>query len=430
MSKTKHQRGAVDATRRLFLKSSALFTAGAALSVFPAARLFAAGSDKLKVGVIGCGGRGTGAAVDMLEAAPDAVEIWSLGDAFKDRLDGCRGHLKEEKDVVVADDRCFVGLDSFEKVIASGVDAVILATAPGFRPQHIEAAAKAKKHIFAEKPVATDPAGVRKVLEAARIIDENGTSFVTGTQRRHQRNYLECMSRIEDGAIGEFLGGSCYWHQGGLWVHRRKPEYSDLEWQCRNWLYFVWTSGDHIVEQHVHNIDVMNWAAGGPPAKAFGMGGRAVRTAPEYGNVFDHFYVEFEYKNGARVHSSARQIDGCESRVEEFIQGAKGRAHTSPSFAVIEGEKAWKFEGKNPNPYVLEHVDFIAAIRSGKRVNEAKRIAESTLTAIMGRMSAYTGKVVTWEQALDSKLDLFPKKLAFGPNPIDAPAVPGRTPLE
>jgi predicted dehydrogenase len=235
------------------------------------------------------------------------------------------------------------------------------------------------------------------------------------------------MKRIRDGAIGEIVGGQCYWNQGDLWVIKQTPEMSDMEWQCRNWLYFTWTSGDHIVEQHVHNIDVMNWAFDATPVKVMGMGGRQVRTAPEYGNIFDHFAVEFEYPNGARIMSMCRQTKGCADRVEEKIVGTKGHAF---GYGEISGPNAWKFEAEEPNPYVVEHADLIASIRDGKPLNEGRRIAESTMCAIMGRMSAYTGRAISWDWAMNaSKLDLFPQTLAFGPHPVDPVAVPGVTPL-
>jgi myo-inositol 2-dehydrogenase / D-chiro-inositol 1-dehydrogenase len=278
-----------------------------------------------------------------------------------------------------------------------------------------------------EKPVAVDPVGVRSVITSSELAAEKGLAIVAGTQRRHQQRYLELMKRIRDGAIGEVVGGQCYWNQGDLWVIKKTPEMSDMEWQCRNWLYFSWTSGDHIVEQHVHNIDVINWAFDALPVKVMGMGGREVRTAPEYGNIFDHFAVEFEYPNGARVMSMCRQTKGCADRVEERIVGTKGHAF---GYGEIHGPNAWKFEADEPNPYVQEHADLIASIRAGKPLNEGRQIAESTMCAIIGRMSAYTGSAISWSWAMNaSKLDLTPKTFEFGPNPVDPVAVPGVTKL-
>ena len=270
--------------------------------------------DVIRVGVIGCGGRGTGAAFNCVDSSPN-IKLVALGDLFKDRLDGSRAHLEKDRPDKCAftDEMCFVGFDAYEKVLATDVDLVILATPPGFRPIHLEAAVKAGKHVFMEKPVAVDPVGARKVIAASEVAATKNLAIVCGTQRRHDPVYVHTMNRILDGAIGDVVGGQCYWNQGALWVHERKPEYTDMEWQCRNWLYFTWLSGDHIVEQHVHNVDVINWAMGGPPVKALGMGGRQTRVDPKYGNIYDHFAIEYEYENGARVLSTvppgARRLD-------------------------------------------------------------------------------------------------------------------------
>jgi predicted dehydrogenase len=280
-----------------------------------------------------------------------------------------------------------------------------------------------------EKPVAVDATGIQSVIASAQAAKAKRLSIVTGTQRRHERCYLEAIKRLQDGTIGKVTGARAYWNQGGLWNHARQPAWSDMEWQLRNWLYFTWLSGDHIVEQHVHNLDAMNWAIGATPLKCWAMGGRQVRTSPEYGHVFDHFAVEYEYPNGITGESYCRQIEGCADRVEEVIEGTDGRMITSSGRARIEGSKAWKFQGENPNPYVQEHVDFIKAITTSEPLNEAQRVAESTMTAIMGRMAAYTGKVVTWEQAMNSKLDLRPPAYEFGPMSVPEVAVPGKTAL-
>ena len=421
----------LDTSRRTFLQATA---AGAVVLGAPSFARAEERTQEIKIGVIGCGGRGTGAAVDALTASA-ATRIVALGDAFADRVESCAANLAKQgpRGTVPADMR-FTGLDAYQKVIASGVDLVILAAAPGFRPLHIAAAVAAGKHVFAEKPVAVDPAGVRTVLQAAASIDQQGLSFVCGTQRRHEACYVEAMRRVHDGAIGEIVSARCYWNQGGLWVKEKQAEWSDVEWQLRNWLYFTWLSGDHIVEQHVHNLDVVNWATGSLPLRAVGMGGRQVRTDAKYGNIFDHFAIDYEYPGGLRVLSMCRQIDGCQSAVEEIVQGTKGTLYTSSGSARIEpragaGGDAWEFTGENKNPYVVEHEHLIAAIQTGRRINEARRIAESTLVAVMGRMSTYTGKEVSWQQALESKLDLMPPNLAFGPLVVPEVAVPGRTPL-
>jgi predicted dehydrogenase len=417
-------------TRRDFIKTTSVASmATLAAAVAGSSGRCAGGTDTIRIGVIGCGGRGTGAAIDAVNSAP-GVEILALFDPFQDRIDKSLKTLRDKVPaaVKVTPETCFTGLDGYKKLLAiKAINYIVTAAPPGFRPIHLKAAIEAGKHVFMEKPVAVDPVGVRSVIASSELAAKKGLAIVAGTQRRHQASYIELMKRIHDGAIGEIVGGQCYWNQGELWVIKQTPEMSDMEWQCRNWLYFSWTSGDHIVEQHVHNIDVVNWAFGATPVKIMGMGGRQVRTAPEYGNIFDHFAVEFEYPNGARVMSMCRQTPGCADRVEEKIVGTKGHAF---GYGEISGPSAWKFEGEEPNPYVVEHADLIASIRAGKPLNEGKRIAESTLCAIMGRMSAYTGRAISWDWAMNaSKLDLTPAKFAFGPNPVDPVAVPGQTPL-
>ena len=416
--------------RREFVKTAA---AASAFAAFPAGfHVFAAGSDTIKVGVIGCGGRGTGAAIDCLKADP-GVEIVALGDLVPDRVESALAKLTKEYPgrVKVPADRQFKGFDNHQQVCAvPDVNLVILAAPPGFRPIHLKAAVDAGKHIFTEKPVAVDPVGYRSVVATAELAKQKNLAVVAGTQRRHQARYLELMKRIHDGQIGEIVAAQCYWNQGDLWVKPRTPEMSEIEWQCRNWLYFSWTSGDHIVEQHVHNIDVVNWAMGVMPKNVMGMGGRAARTAPEFGNIFDHFAVEYEYPNGVRVTSMCRQTKGAADRVEERIVGTKGVAWSTSSATRITGEAPWTFEADETNPYVQEHIDLIASIRAGKPLNEGNQVADSTLSAIIGRMSAYTGRAMSWEWVVNtSKLDLSPKKYEFGPNPVDPVAIPGTTQL-
>lgn len=419
-------------TRRDFMITAA--GAGLSTAVLPAFGGWHQGaSDSVRVGVIGCGGRGTGAAVNTLEAHP-STKIVAMADLFEDRLNGSRGWLEQQDDFadrIDIGERVFTGFDAYQKLLGlDDIDMVILATPPGFRPIHFEAAVNAGKHVFMEKPVAVDPAGVRKVIAAAERAKARKLSVVAGTQRRHEKCYLQAMDRLGSGEIGEIHSARCAWNQGGLWVHERKPEYTDMEWQCRNWLYFCWLSGDHITEQHVHNIDVINWAMGSTPERAYGMGGRQVRTDAKYGNIFDHFAIEFEYPGDRRCLSFCRQQDGTDGRVEETIYGTQGKLTSRPGYAVIDGKNPWRFSEKNGNPYVDEHVDLLRSIRGdGPYLNEGKRIAESTLTAIMGRMSAYTGKAVTWEQALNSKLDLSPDSYSFGDLAVREVPMPGRTPL-
>jgi len=414
-------------TRRDFIKTSV--GASLAATIPGNLGLHAQGSDTIRVGVVGCGGRGTGAAIDCLNAAP-GVEIVAMGDLFQDRIDSSLKRIQQAHPdkVKVPKDKCFTGFDNYLKVAACPeVNLIVTAAAPGFRPLHLKAAVDAGKNVFMEKPVAVDPVGVRSVIASSDLARKKGLAVVSGTQRRHQHRYIELMKRINNGEIGEITGGQCYWNQGDLWVVKKTPQMSDMEWQCRNWLYFTWLSGDHIVEQHVHNIDVMNWAFGSLPVKVMAMGGRQQRTAPDYGNIYDHFAVEFEYPNGVRVLSMCRQIKGCADRVEERIVGTKGYAF---GYGEIHGTNFWKFDGDETNPYVQEQTDLIASIRAGKPLNEGRRIAESTMCAIMGRMSAYTGRAISWEWAMtSSKLDLTPPKYDFGPLPVEPVAIPGVTPL-
>ncbi len=411
-------------SRRDFIAASSAATATLLLPNLA----FAQGSDTIKVGLIGCGGRGSGAIADAV-AASQGVVLWSVGDVFQDRIDGAKtnypGQLKDRYQVT--DNRAFVGFDAYKGVINSGVDMVILATPPGFRPEHLKTAIDAGKHVFMEKPVAVDAPGVRSVIESSEMAKTKGLAIVAGTQRRHDPAYQQTMQRIHEGAIGDVESMACYWNQGGLWMNPRQPAWTDMEWQLRNWLYFTWLSGDHICEQHIHNIDVCNWAIGKHPVKALGLGGRQVRTDPAYGHVYDHFSVEFEYDNGVKMQSMCRQIDGTASRVSEHIVGSKG---TSNANGTIKGATPWRYEGERPNPYVEEHRNLVASIRAGKPLNEGVQVAESTLTAIMGRTACYTGQEITWDKMMASTEDLMPETLAFGPLPVAPVAMPGKTPFK
>ncbi len=369
-------------TRRELLRSSAVAAGTLMMSGAAGPLAFAAGSDTIRVGVIGCGGRGSGAAENCV-ASSSGVKIVALADTFGDRLQG----LKKKHNV--PDDRCFVGLDAYKQVLAlEDVNLVILATPPGFRPIHLAEAIKRGKNVFMEKPVCVCPTGYKMVIEASEQAQQKNLAIVTGTQRRHEARYVETMKRIHDGAIGDIISAQCYWNMGGLWVNKRQPGQGDVEWQIRNWLYFTWLSGDHICEQHVHNLDVINWAFQDvQPETIHGLGGRQFRTGPEYGNIFDHFGVEFTYPNDVRTISMCRQIQGAGDNVSERIVGTKG---ISDCAGTIVGEHPWKYEGPNPDPYVVEHTDLIKSIRAGRPLNEGKRVADSTLCAIMGRESAYS----------------------------------------
>jgi myo-inositol 2-dehydrogenase/D-chiro-inositol 1-dehydrogenase len=410
-------------SRRDFLKGST----AAAIGLGALGNAHAAGSDTIKVGLIGCGGRGRGAADNICQAAGTTynIKLHAMADAFPDHLKDCREFIRNTpncKDKFdVSDDRCFVGFDAYQKVIDC-CDLVMLATPPGFRPLHIEATIKAGKQLFTEKPVAVDSTGIRKVLAAYEEAKSKGLSVVAGTQRRHQTPYLESMKRIHDGAIGDLITARVYWNQGDIWIHPRKEGWSDTEYQLRNWYHFLWLCGDHIVEQHVHNLDVAIWALGAHPVRAVGMGGRQVHTEPPYGQSYDHFAVDYEFPDGVHVLSMARQIAGCASDVSETIVGSKGR--WSSHQYRFTGATNDRIRDDRKDPYVLEHVDLLESIVSRKPINELKQVAESTLTAIMGRDSAYTGKAISWDQALNSKLDTFPKTPLDMSGPMIEPAVP------
>lgn len=407
-------------TRRDFIKKAGA-AAGAMATISLVGNVRSGETGPLKVGLVGCGGRGTGAAIDCMRAAPD-VKVTAVADLFEERAREAKRRLNEQG-AQIQDDHVFSGFDAYKHLMETDVDIVILATPPGFRPDHFEAAIDAKKHVFMEKPIAVDPVGCRRVMAAGEKAKKLGLAVVAGTQRRHQLSYVETIKRIHDGAIGDVVAARAYWCQGGLWVVERRPEWSDMEWQIRNWLYFVWLSGDHIVEQHIHNLDVINWVMGTHPVRAMGMGGRQVRTAPKYGNIYDHFTVDYEYPNGVHMLSMCRQIDGCASIVAEFVVGTKGGSNCSGN---IWGQSSWQYRGPNPNPYVQEHKDLIESIRKGEPINETQAVAESTMTAIMGRESAYTGRVVTWDEMMRSNLSLAPKEYKFGPLPVAPVPMPGR----
>lgn len=387
---------------------------------------------ELKAGLIGCGGRGSGAARNFLEAGPN-LRITALGDVLGDRLDGCRKSIMKLGNEV-ADENCFIGFDAYQKVIDSGVDIIILATPPFFRPEHFAAAVEARKHVFMEKPVAVDPAGARLIMANAKKADSMGLCVATGTQRRHQRDYVSVYSNIAAGAIGDIVSANCYWNGGKLWHVNPDPKWSEMEAMIRNWVNWTWLSGDHIVEQHVHNIDVINWFTGSHPVKAVGFGSRQRRVT---GDQYDNFSVDFVLENGVHVHSMCRQINGCDSNVSEFVMGTKGSSNCMNRITDLAGNELYSYdyppdEEGNPtkevkvNPYIQEHIDLVTAIRTGVPFNEAENTAISTMVGIMGRISAYTGKVVTWDEMMNSDLKLGPKVFEFGP--VDVPEdipVPG-----
>lgn len=388
---------------------------------------------ELKAGLIGCGGRGTGAAINFLSAGPN-LTITALGDVFKDRLESCRGRIKSEKDITVDKANCFIGFDAFQKVIDSGVDLIILATPPYFRPEHFAAAVDARKHVFMEKPVAVDPVGARSIMANSKKAESMGLSVATGTQRRHQRDYANTFAQVKAGAIGDIVSANCYWNQSKLWHRDPNASWSEMEYMIRNWVNWCWLSGDHIVEQHVHNLDVINWFTGRHPVEAVGFGSRHRRVT---GDQFDNFSIDYVLDNGVHVHSMCRQINGCENNVSEFVQGTNGSSNCSNTIYDNEGVEKWNYkyplneEGEETNrvkvsPYVQEHIDLVTAIRNDEPYVEAENTAISTLVGIMGRISAYTGKKVTWDEMMNSDIKLGPKVFEFGPVDIqkDVP-VPG-----
>ncbi len=380
----------------------------------------------LKAGVIGCGGRGSGAAINFLNAGPN-LQITALGDTFQDRVDACRASILKQKNQEVPIENCFVGFDCFQKVIDSGVDIVILATPPFFRPEHLAAAVAAKKHIFAEKPVCVDPTGARSVMATAKKAEGLGLSITTGTQRRHQRDYMANWQQVQQGLIGDLTGGNVWWNGGKLWHRDQDPTWSEMEWMIRNWVNWTWLSGDHIVEQHVHNLDVANWFFGAHPVKAVGFGSRLRRVT---GDQYDNFSIDYTFEDGRHLHSMCRQINGTAPNVSERLQGAKGSTNCNSTVLDLAGTELWKYEypldkdGKpttrvSVDPYVQEHIDLVTAIRTGKPFNELEATAVSTMIGIMGRISAYTGKETTYEEMMNSDLKLGPTVFAFGP--VDIP---------
>jgi predicted dehydrogenase len=421
----------IPGTRRRFLKTAALMGAVAPY-VRIAPKSFAANSDTIKVGLIGCGGRGTGAAHQAL-SADNNVMLTAMGDVFQDRLHGSLEELKKQsgEKVQVTPEKQFIGLDAYKKVLNSGVDLVILTTPPGFRPLHLAAAVEAGKNIFCEKPMATDAPGLRSVMESVKKAKQKKLALVAGFCWRYNYGERAIFQRIHDGQIGELRSLQTTYNTGPIWVHPRKPGQTDMEYQLRNWYYFTWLGGDHIVEQAVHSIDKMAWAMKDvPPVSAVAVGGRQVRTGEEYGHIFDHFSVVYNYGNGERGYHMCRQQAGCANDNSDYFMGTKGIASIK-AFGPLEikGEKPWKFQGDRPDMYQVEHNELFASIRKGEPINDGDRMATSTLLAIMGRMAAYTGQVIKWEEALNSQESLAPANLADWNAPIPVPpvAMPGQT---
>ncbi len=413
--------------RRKFLGSAATSTAltlGAS-PLLKASRDVPAGP-ALKAGLIGCGGRGTGAVMDLLESAPN-IRITALADLFQDKIDATRKKL-QDRDQTVSDQRCLLGFDAHQKLLDSDIDLVLIATPPHFRPSHLAAAVAANKHVFMEKPAAVDPWGIRSILASSQKAEKKGLCIVAGTQRRHQFPYIETQKRVADGAIGKIVSARCHWMQGQLWYRSQKPGWSDMEWMIRDWVNWSWLSGDHIVEQHVHNLDVIHWFTGEVAQSASGAGGRLRRIT---GNQYDFFEVDYSFPDGVHLHSRCRQINGCHNDVSEMVVGTQGYTNCLDTIYDRDGNVSWVYEGPKPRAYVQEHTDLVTAIRSEKPINEARQIAESTLTAIMGRISAYSGKKVSREEVLQMNLRLGPSEYDLGPlaaDPIPIAGAPGGPP--
>lgn len=417
-----------ETSRRDFLKTSAVAASAIGLASVPF--VHADGDDTIRVGLIGCGGRGTGAANQALHADPH-VRLVAMGDAFQDRLNGSLESLRRVSEIAnridVPREKQFVGFDAYRQVINSGVDVVLLCTPPHFRPTHLEAAVQAGKHIFAEKPVAVDGPGVRRVLAACQEAARRRLSVVSGLCWRYHNGMRETFRHIHDNAIGDIVALQCNYLTGSLWMRARQPDWSDMEWQLRNWLYFTWLSGDFNVEQHVHSLDKMAWAMRDQyPVKCYGLGGRQVRTGPEYGHIYDHMSCVYEYPNGTKVFSLCRQQAGCFNEVKDYVWGTRGKVDVMEH--TITGENPWRYSrrlARQDNMYQQEHNDLFAAIRSGNPINNGEYMAKSTLMGIMGRMACYTGRQITWEEALNSQDVLGPRTYEWGPLPVPPVAMPG-----
>jgi predicted dehydrogenase len=438
-----------EVSRRGFIQGSSVAVAGA-IAALQVPHVHADRSETeiaIKIGVIGCGGRGTGALLNAVGAATKSIypekgyhtedvaegakaanrniQVLALADMFEDRLERCHRNAARAG-FEVPKDQCFVGFDAYKKLLANPeINYVILATPPHFRPMHLKAAIDADKHVFMEKPAAVDAPGVKMVMEAGKLAGQKNLGIAAGTQRRHSPDYRETIKRIHDGAIGDIVFAKCYWNGGQIWVIDREAGWSDVEWQLRNWNYFTWLSGDHIVEQHVHNLDVMNWVLGAHPVKAVSaLGGRQTRRGTRHGHIFDHFAVEYEYPNGVTMFSQSRQINGCKNIVGEWVVGSRGKSNCADVILPAGGD-AWRYREKMRSAYEQEHQNLMASILAGRPINEAQNIAESTMTAIIGREAAYSGQEVTWDQAMKSTKRLGPDKYEFGPHEVPPVARPG-----
>ncbi len=419
--------------RREFLKVSSAAVAGTLAALAMPRGVHAAGSETLKVGLVGCGGRGSGAAAQALQADPH-VKLWAMADAFEDKIEASLGQLSKNGDIAgkidVAPERRFAGFDAYKQVIEA-CDVVLLATPPHFRPIHLKAAVDAGKHVFAEKPVAVDAPGVRSVLATCEEAKRKNLSIVSGLCLRYNPNYQETIKRIHDGAIGDIVALQANDYRGPIWVHPREANWSDMTWQMRNWYYFTWLCGDFNVEQHVHFLDLCSWIKGDYPVRAIGAAGRQQRTEPEFGHIYDHFSITYEYADGAKLFATCRQQTGCENDISGHVLGTKGTGQimTRKGGTFLKtGDGAWRYGGDDGNMFQIEHDRLFASIRSGQPINNGDYMAKSTLLAIMGRMAGYTGQQITWEMAMNSQEDLSPPSYTWDVElPVPPVAVPGVT---
>lgn len=419
----------IQPSRRDFALTAGTLAGAAAL----AGGAYAQEGKPLTVGLVGCGGRGNGAIRNIMDA-DRYVKVAAFADVFKQRAESSFAAMsKKYGDRISAKpDMVFSGFNAYQQLLKTNVDIVVLATPPGFRPLHLEAAIEAGKHVFTEKPIAVDVTGVRKVLSLVQKAKDKKLGIAAGTQRRHQAGYLEIMKRVQAGEIGEIVSARAYWNGGDIWFNPRNKGEKDVPYQLRNWYHFLWLCGDHICEQHIHNLDIMNWALAGVPVKASGMGGRSNRRVgnpSDVGHIFDHFAIEYEYPNGVVVQSYCRQIDGTPGKVDEALVGTKGRVYTRPGTYIINGKQL--NADNEVDPYVQEHIDLIESIRNGKPINELENVANSTMTAILGRMSTYMGKPLDWERVMKtSKEDLMPKNLDMeGDLPVSPTPIVGKHPF-
>jgi len=440
-------------SRRQFIKKSGLGVASTTVALHAPfiISVHAAPDDQINIGLIGCGGRGTGASLDAVNAATNSiyptsgyhtenvkdgaavaaknVKIVAMADVFDDRLEASRKQF-QKVGMEVKKENCFVGFDAYQKLLAiPEINYVILATPPHFRPLHLRAAIEAGKNAFIEKPAAVDAAGVRSIIESGKIAKQKGLTIGAGTQRRRDNAYRELIARVHNGEIGDIHSGVARWMGGELWFIDPQEGWTDMEAQLRNWNYYTWLSGDFIVEQFVHSLDLVNWVLQSHPTKAIGLGGRQVRTDPKkYGNIYDHFSVQYEYPNDVTIFCLDRQINGCTNHVDDTFTAVKGKANFSyrKTGLTVKDGKSWRFRGDRNNPYQVEHNELIQSIRNGEPINEAQQVAESTLTAIMGREAVYSGQEITWETVMNADQDFSLEHYEFGDLPVAPVPMPGK----